>query len=325
VTHFDPKSALAESYRTLRTNTQFLLLEKQIKTLIITSSMPGEGKTTTLANLAMTFAQAGTRVLLIDADMRRSMQHNLFGLEREPGLSDVILGNYEWRETIRTVADIIVGNMGMEAIMLTPGMDNLHIMTAGTTPPNPAELLGSQRMTDFIAQVREAYDLVIFDTPPVLQVSDATILGSKVEGLALVYQVGRIARGSLMRSKKQLDHVRANILGTILNGLRPEMGDYRDYGYHAYSGYYGSDASAHEHTDRSWSPGERSFRSNGSAGAQTAALARSRGRRLARLVSRLWSPLGLLLLGVLLLLGGLLWWRILADPVQWFTRLLKMS
>jgi len=295
ISHFDPKSGLAESYRTLRTTTQFLLLEKHIKTLLITSSMPGEGKTITIANLAMTFAQAGTRVLLIDADMRRAMQHNIFGLNKEPGLSDVILGNYEWQETSRTVADIIVGNMGMEAIMLTPGMDNLHIMTAGTTPPNPAELLGSQRMTDFIAQVREAYDLVIFDTPPVLQVSDATILGSKVEGLALVYQVGRIARGSLMRSKKQLDHVKANILGTILNGLRPEMGEYRDYGYQAYSSYYGSDyygsdTPGDDHTDRSGSSSGRTVSSNGRAGAPVAATEQGRWRRLTGLASRFRSP-----------------------------------
>jgi capsular exopolysaccharide synthesis family protein len=325
VTHFDPKSGLAESYRTLRTNIQFLLLEKHIKTLILTSSMPGEGKTTTTANLAMTFAQAGMRVLLIDADMRRAMQHNLFGLDKEPGLSDVILGNYEWPETIRTVADIIVGSMGMEAIMLTPGMDNLHIMTAGTTPPNPSELLGSQRMTDFIAQVREAYDLVMFDTPPVLQVSDATILGSKVEGLVLVYQVGKIARGSLMRSKKQLDHVKANILGTILNGLRPEMGDYGDYGYGTYSSYYGSDDPTQDHTDRGRLPSGRASSSNGRAGEQEAATGHGWLSRMVLLASYLWSPFGLLFLGIVVCLGGLVWWRVLGGSIWRFARLINTS
>ncbi|MBI4620317.1 MAG: polysaccharide biosynthesis tyrosine autokinase [Desulfobacterales bacterium] len=238
VTHFAPKSTLAESYRTLRTNVQFISVEKGARTLSFTSSSPLEGKTTTVANLATTMAQIGKKTLLVESDLRKPMISRIFGIEREPGLTDVVLGNYEWRDTIRTVADIMTGKMGMEDIMLTPGIDNLNIITCGSIPPNPSEILNSQRITDFISQVREEYDVVLFDSAPALTAADASILGSKVDGVIIVYQVGQIARGALRRTKAQLENVNAKVLGVILNGLKAEVSsDYAEFRYDRYYAY----------------------------------------------------------------------------------------
>ncbi len=238
VTHFAPKSTLAESFRTLRTGVKFLCLEKGIKTLLFTSATAGEGKSTSAANLAVTFAQIGSKTLLVDLDLRKPVVSKFFGIEREPGISDVILGNYDWKETVRTVTDLMMGKLTMEEIMLTPGFDNLNIITSGNIPPNPSEIVNSQRMTEFIAQVKAAYDVVIFDTTPILPATDATILGSKVDGVIILYRVGKIARGALKRAKTQMDHVRANVLGTVLNGLKPEVSsDYQHYGYSRYYTY----------------------------------------------------------------------------------------
>ncbi|MGA1197087.1 MAG: GumC family protein, partial [Candidatus Latescibacterota bacterium] len=151
-THFEPQSTLAESYRALRTNIQFANLEKGAKVICLTSSSHQEGKSTTSANLAVTLAQAGNRVLLVDGDLRRPTVNRIFGLEREPGLTDVILGNYTWREVVRTVTDIMVGGLGMDDIMMTAGMDNLNIITCGVLPPNPAEITDSRRMTEFLQE-----------------------------------------------------------------------------------------------------------------------------------------------------------------------------
>lgn len=237
-THFAPKSTLAESFRTLRTGIKFLCLEKGIKTILLSSSSAGEGKSTAAVNLAITLAQSGCKTLLVEADLRKPVVSGIFGIEREPGLCDAILGNCDWKETVRTVADLMMGAMNMEEIMLTPGFDNLNIITSGDIPPNPSEIINSQRMTDFIAQAKAVYDVVIIDTAPILPVTDAAILGSKVDGMVILYRVGKIARGALKRAKIQMEQVKANILGVILNGLKPEISsDYYQYGYDRYYAY----------------------------------------------------------------------------------------
>jgi len=252
VTHFAPKSTLAESYRALRTNIQFSCLEQEAKLLIFTSSSPGEGKSNTTMNLAMVMAQAGSKVLLVDADLRKPMVNKVFGLDREPGLSDVILGNYEFEDVIRTVTDIMMGKMGMEDIMATPGIDNLNIITSGTVPPNPSELLNSPRMPALLAQLKEKYDIILVDTTPILPATDAAVLGSKADGVVIVYQVGKIARGSLKRAKVQMDNVKAKVLGIVLNGLKPEVSlDYQDYRYESYYAYGAEHA---EPKKKSWIP-----------------------------------------------------------------------
>ena len=238
IAHFAPQSTLAESYRALRTSVQFSGLEQGIKTILITSASRQEGKTTVAVNLAITMAQAGNRVLLVEGDLRVPKLPRIFGIDRSPGLSEVILGSHRWEDVVRTVTDIMMGKIKMEDLLAIPGMDNLHIITSGSTPPNPAELLSFRRMDDFISQVREQYDVVIFDSAPVLPVADAVVLGSKVDGVLLVYRVGKIGRGALRRAKVQMDSVKARVLGVVLNGLRPEVSpDFQGYKYGRYYGY----------------------------------------------------------------------------------------
>ncbi len=238
VTYFDPQSTLAETYRTLRTNIEFVTVEKGDKTILVTSSTSGEGKSTVMANLAMTMTQLGKRTLLVDCDLRKPTVARMFGLDKEPGLAEVIVGNYQWREVIRTVTDIVTGGMGMENLMQTQGISNLHIITSGAIPPNPAELLNSKKMTDFIAEVKEVYDIVLFDAPPILHVTDAAILGKHIDGVLMIYKAGDIPRTSLKRSVNLLNSVGVHLLGIVLNGIRAEISaDYYDFGYSSYYAY----------------------------------------------------------------------------------------
>ncbi|MBI2504958.1 MAG: polysaccharide biosynthesis tyrosine autokinase [Candidatus Latescibacteria bacterium] len=250
VVFFDHQSTMAESYRTLRTNIEFVTVEKGVKCLMVTSSMMREGKSTTIANLAMTMAQLGKRTLLVDCDLRKPTLARLFGLDKEPGMTEVIVGNYDWHQVIRTVTDIVTGGMGMEDILQTQGISNLHIIPSGSIPPNPAELLNSRRMSEFIAEVREAYDVVLLDSPPALQVTDAAILGKKVDGALMVYKVGEVPRTSLKRSTALLKSVQIELLGIVLNGLHADVSaEYQDLGYYSYYGY-GSETKSRPRTVR---------------------------------------------------------------------------
>ncbi len=243
VSHFAPKSTIAESYRALRTGVEFIATEQQMKVIAVTSSSMREGKTTVISNFAMTSAQIGKKVLLIDADLRKPMINSIFGIEREPGLSDVILGNYNWDEVIKTDTDIMMGKMGMEDITTTaPGINNLNIITSGLIPPNTSELLNSSRMNEILAQVKDSYDIALIDSSPVLPTTDAVIVATKADGVVMIYQVGQVARGALKRAKTQLENAKATVIGVVLNGLKPETGkDYKDYGYYGYFHGYGSE------------------------------------------------------------------------------------
>ena len=246
VTYFDPQSTLAETYRTLRTNIEFVTVEKGAKCLMVTSSMHFEGKSTTISNLSMTMAQLGKRTLLVDCDLRKPSIARVFGLNKEPGVTEVIVGNHAWRDVIRTVTDIVTGGMGMEDILQTQGIGNLHIITSGSIPPNPTELLNSRAMGEFIDEIKDEYDVVLIDSPPVLHVTDAAILGKKVDGTLVVYKAGEVARTSLKRSTSLLRSVGIELLGVVLNGIRAEMSsDFNDMGYNAYYAY-GSEVSAPE-------------------------------------------------------------------------------
>lgn len=248
VAYFDPQSTIAETYRTLRTNIEFVTVEKGVKSLMVTSSMHYEGKSTTIANLSMTMAQLGKRTLLVDCDLRKPSTARLFGLDKEPGVTEVVVGNYKWQDVVRTVTDIVTGGMGMEDILQTQGISNLHIITSGAIPPNPAELLNSRRMTEFLDELRDAYDVILIDTPPILHVTDAAILGKKLDGALMVYKAGDVARTSLKRSTALLRAVDIELLGIVLNGIRAEMSsDYEDLGYNAYYAY-GSEMATPERT-----------------------------------------------------------------------------
>src|SRR2546426_1132355 len=242
ITHFDPKSPVAEAYRTIRTNIQFMRMERQGKVLVVTSPTLQEGKTTTIVNLALTMAQNGQRTLLVGANLRRPSIHRFFGIEREPGLSDILVGNAQWRDCIRTVADILMGRFEMEDIMASPGLDNLHIIESGPVPANPSELLSTPAMGTFLREAREEYDIVLIDTPPVLPVTDSAIVAGQTDGVILVYQAGKVGRLVLKRAKAHLEAARAKVWGVVLNDAQTEIAGYA-YS-HYYTHYYGEETPA---------------------------------------------------------------------------------
>ncbi|MBI4590848.1 MAG: AAA family ATPase [Candidatus Rokubacteria bacterium] len=243
VSHFDPKSPVAEAFRSLRTRIQFVTMERPGKLFLLTSPTLQEGKTTTIVNLAITLSQAGQRTLLVGANLRRPSIHKFFGMDRDPGLTDVLLGNQRWEECVRTVADIMMGRFEMEDIMAAPGLDNLHILESGPIPANPSELLSTPQMAEFLRQVRERYDIVLIDAPPVLPVTDAAILGGKVDGVILVYQAGKVGRLALKRAKIQVESARGKVWGVVLNDLGAQIAGYAPY-THYYTHYYGEESAA---------------------------------------------------------------------------------
>jgi polysaccharide chain length determinant protein (PEP-CTERM system associated) len=219
--HFAPKSPVSESYRTLRTNIQFSNLDHPPQTILITSPGPGEGKSTTVANLAVTFSQMGTKTLLIDADFRRPILHSLFGIEKEPGIT-----NY------------LAGKIHLEGIIRKTPVENLDLVTCGVIPPNPSELLASQRMKEFIALLRDRYQMILFDTPPVIVVTDAMVLGVLLDGVALVASSGQTSQAGLNRAKTILENVNAKVMGAVLNKIEAKH-SYGSYHYYYYYHYYG--------------------------------------------------------------------------------------
>jgi succinoglycan biosynthesis transport protein ExoP len=232
VTRHDRRSPVAEAYRTLRTNLQFAELRQApgpdrpaSQVFLVTSSSSGEGKTTTAANLAVVMAQAGKRVLLFDCDMRNPQVDRFFGVERSPGFTDVVLGSLSLDDAIRSSTDLTPGD-GMFSNLATEGLDGLHLLTSGTRPPHPAEILISARFDDVLNRLRARFDVILLDSPPILPVTDAAILGSKVDGVVLVHQLGRIGRNALRRSRTLLDNVRARIWGIVLNDLRANVTGY---------------------------------------------------------------------------------------------------
>jgi len=239
VSHYDPKSLAAESFRSLRANLQFIKRDKNEKTFMITSSFIQEGKTFSSINMALSMAQSGEKVLLIETDLRKPVIYKAFGISRTPGLTDYVLGNYQWKEVVNSITDIMLGDFDIEEILRTQGLDNLHIMTAGTIPPNPSEIIRSPRFQEFLKTAREEYSFIFLDAPPILPVADATELAPNADAVLLVYKVGQIGRGVLKRAKASLDNVNANISGVILNNVRPEIGP--DYFKYQTQYYYGRD------------------------------------------------------------------------------------
>ena len=239
-THFLPRSVWAESYRALRTNIQFINVDGGPKTILVSSSVAEEGKTTTLVNLGVATAQMGKNVLLVDADLRKPRVARFFGLPSEPGLSEIIMGNVDWREAVRTITDIMTGDMGMEEAMANPGLEHLSVITSGTIPPNPSELLSRPRVGELVEQLKQEYDMILFDSAPIIPATDAAVLASKLEGMVLVYQVGQVARGTLKRAKVQMDNVRTKVFGVVLNELRAEVSpDFQDMERYKYKYGYG--------------------------------------------------------------------------------------
>ena len=240
IVHDQPKSPIAESYRTMRTNLK--LTEPGRKTFLITSAGPKEGKTTIMVNLALTAAQMGNRTLMVSTDLRRPALYQTFGLKREPGLSEALSQTIRWEKVVRTLSDILIGEMEFDEVMKTPGLDNLNIITSGHIPLNPSELLGSKEMSSLLEELRAKFDVIFLDSPPALPITDAMLLAPKVDGVIIVYEIGRTARGALLRTKNQLEASGAKVLGIVLNHIRPETEMYPTYypQYYRYR-YYGKE------------------------------------------------------------------------------------
>lgn len=208
-----PKSVEAESYRILRTNIMYSSFDKEIKRILVTSSEPGEGKSTTSGNLALAFAQDEKKVILIDCDLRKPSLHKKFRISNNRGLSDVIIDRDKLNKCIQKRTEY------------------LDILTAGKIPPNPSEMLGSQAMSSLLEELSNIYDVIILDSPPVLAVTDAQILSTKVDGTVLVVRAEKTKKDTVLAAKGVLDKVNANILGTVLNG-----GDKNKDNYYYYYG-----------------------------------------------------------------------------------------
>lgn len=207
----EPKSIAAESYRTLRTNIQYSSFDEDYKVIVITSSEPGEGKSTTAGNLALSLAQGEKKVILIDCDLRKPSIHKKFKLSNTLGLSDVIVEKES------------VTNVGYKY------NKNLTVLTSGKIPPNPAEMLGSKAMTALLDALKKVFDYVIIDTPPIQAVTDAQILSTKADGTILVVRAEKTKKDSVHNSVSLLKKVNANIIGTVLNGLEMNNNNYYYY------------------------------------------------------------------------------------------------
>ena len=213
ITISNPRSPISEAYRTLRTNLEFSSLDKPLKTMVVTSAGPEEGKSTTLANLAVTLAQAEREVILVDCDLRRPSQHEIFDVGNGVGLTSMVVDEEAFKNP---------------PLQETP-VPNLKLLPSGPLPPNPSELLGSRRMEEIITTLRERSDLVLFDAPPIIAVTDAAVLASKVDGVLLVIKAGTTKRDHAQRAKALLEKVNARLVGAVLNNARMDISLHRYY------------------------------------------------------------------------------------------------
>lgn len=206
ITLTDPRSPVSEAYRTLRTNLSFSGLDTPIRSLVVTSPAPDEGKSTTIANLAVTMAQGGKRTILVDCDLRRPGLHELFGLRPEPGLTNLLL------------------EQNGEPFLQDCGVEGLQLLASGPLPPNPADLLGSMKIDSLLELLTSKADIVLLDAPPVIAVTDATVLGAKVDGVLLVIRAGKTKREHAERAKELLEKANVRIVGAALTNAPKESG-----------------------------------------------------------------------------------------------------
>lgn len=212
ITKSNPRSPISEQFRTLRTNIEYSSFEEEIRSIVVTSSGPGEGKSTTISNLAIVFAQQGKKVLLIDADMRKPTAHYTFNVDNNYGLTNILTKQRSLAETVQLTDD-----------------DMLYVLTSGPIPPNPAEILGSKAMDDLLHDANEQFDLVLIDTPPVLAVTDAQILSNKCSGTILVVNSGKTEVDAALKAKELLLNSKAKLLGAVLNQKKAKDSQYYYY------------------------------------------------------------------------------------------------
>ncbi|MDN4071758.1 CpsD/CapB family tyrosine-protein kinase [Fictibacillus terranigra] len=212
ITHNNPKSPISEQYRTIRTNIQFSSIDTEYTTLMVTSPGPGEGKSTTVANLAVVLAQQGKSVLLIDGDLRKPTVHYTFKVSNIQGLTNVL-----------------TRQAALEDAVQQTNVDDLYVLPSGPIPPNPSELLNSKAMEMLVEDANKKYDYVLFDSPPVLAVTDAQVLSNRCDGVVLVTSSGKTGREEALKAKELLENANAKILGVVLNGKETKENSYFYY------------------------------------------------------------------------------------------------
>ncbi|RCW77381.1 CpsD/CapB family tyrosine-protein kinase [Saliterribacillus persicus] len=213
ITKLNPRSPITEQYKTIRTNLQFSSVDGELRTMLVTSSGPSEGKSSTTANLAIVFAEQNKKVLLIDADMRKPTLHYTFRMDNRRGLSSVL-----------------VGESGLDESVAKSDVANLDLLSCGPVPPNPSELLGSKAMEKMISEALEYYDLILFDTPPVLAVTDAQILANICDGAIMVVRSKQTDVEASQKAKELLEQANAKLLGVVLNDREQKKAHYYYYG-----------------------------------------------------------------------------------------------
>jgi len=236
--HYSPQSPITEAFRNIHTN---LKLSSGRKTILVTSSGPREGKSSVVCNLGLVMAQIGLKTLLVSTDLRRPILCKVFGIQREPGLNEVMLGTATLDSALRNITDLLLGNIGFDAIRKTPGIENIWILPSGHLPHNPVEIIDSKAFFDLLGKLKSRFDVIILDSPPILPVTDASLLAPKVDGVVMVYEIGRTSREGLMRSKVQLEAVNAKILGVILNHTQAQTEQIAAYPYYKKYKYYGKE------------------------------------------------------------------------------------
>ena len=216
VSHNNPKSTISEAYRMLRTNIEFSNLDQDLKTIVVTSSKQNEGKTTIVANLAVSFAHLeNKKVLIIDGDLRNPSIHRMFNITNSYGLTDVL-----------------TGKKSLETCLQTCELKNLHIMTTGVVPPNPSEMLSSNKMKNFIELMKEHYDYIFIDSPPIGIITDAGIISTYVDGTVMVVSSREVDIELAKIAKERIDKVNANIIGAVLNKFENKTNGYDYYNYY---------------------------------------------------------------------------------------------
>ena len=215
ISYNDPKSVISEQYRAIRTNIEYSNVDQNTKTILVTSSDKNEGKTTTVSNLAVSFANLNKKVLIVDCDLRNPSIHKMFKLNNIYGLTD-----------------ILAKDRAVDKCIQKTELENLYVLTAGATPPNPAEILSSEKMKNLIEDLKNIYDYIFIDTPPIGLVTDAGVLSSFIDGVVLVVKSESVEKKYLEETKKKLDAVDARILGAILNSYKSEQKDYNYYSYY---------------------------------------------------------------------------------------------
>ncbi|MFC5446789.1 CpsD/CapB family tyrosine-protein kinase [Paenibacillus aestuarii] len=218
ITHENPKSPISEAYRTLRTNIQFSSIDEDLKVLMVTSAEPGEGKSTTLTNLAVAYAQSDKKVLIVDADLRKPTMHHTFRVSNRYGMTSLLTNQAAIHEVLQETF-----------------VPNLSIITSGAIPPNPSEILASKKMVSILDELKEQFDIILIDAPPAIAVTDAQIVATRADGVILVVDAERNKRDLALKAKQNLENVRARILGVVLNNVDRKNKDAYYYYYYGES------------------------------------------------------------------------------------------